>query len=307
MKKKILIIGYSSFVRRRIIKSLSKIKNLEIYICSKSNKIDKKKRIFFNDYKESLNKKTFDLIYISLINNLHFKYAKIALNQGHNVIVDKPITLSFKQTNELLKIAKRKKVLLCELMIFNYHKVYKKIMEIIGGPKKLESIHANFNVPLTKKTKEISKIKGGCNFDMGPYAAAIIRLFFENSIDNFLILKNKFKDSSKKIVKDFSFLSKHKSKKFYANFGMAKEYISEIVFFGNGYIIKVPFQAFALSCHKKIKIDIKSKNRIYSMRIKDDYIKRFFQSLISSKINFNYYYEMINADNNLKKKLRLFN
>lgn len=47
MKKKILIIGYSSFVRRRIIKSLGKIKNLEIYICSKSNKIDKKKKNFF--------------------------------------------------------------------------------------------------------------------------------------------------------------------------------------------------------------------------------------------------------------------
>ena len=88
---------------------------------------------------------------------------------------------------------------------------------------------------------------------------------------------------------------------------MAKEYISEIIFFGSGKIIKVPFQAFALPCHKKIKIDIKSKNRIYSISIKDDYIKRFFQGLISSKINFNYYYEMISADSKLKKKLKLFN
>ena len=180
-------------------------------------------------------------------------------------------------------------------------------MEVIGGPKKLDCIHASFNVPLTKKIKEISRIKGGCNFDMGPYAATIIRLFFENSIDNFLILKNKFTNSNNKIIRDFSLLSKHKSKKFYANFGMAKEYISEIIFFGNEKIIKVPFQAFALPCHKKIKIDIKSKNKIYSISIKDDYIKRFFQGLISSKINFNYYYEMINADNKLKKKLKLFN
>ena len=88
---------------------------------------------------------------------------------------------------------------------------------------------------------------------------------------------------------------------------MAKEYISEIIFFGSGKIIKVPFQAFALPSHKKIKIDIKSKNRIHSISIKDDYIKRFFQGLISSKINFNYYYEMISADNKLKKKLKLFN
>ena len=53
MKKKILIIGYSSFVRRRVIKSLNKIKNLEIYICSKSYKVDYKKRIFFNDYEKT--------------------------------------------------------------------------------------------------------------------------------------------------------------------------------------------------------------------------------------------------------------
>ena len=46
-----------------------------------------------------------------------------------------------------------------------------------------------------------------------------------------------------------------------------------------------------------------ARNRLF----KDDYIKRFFQSLINSKINFNYYYEMINADNKLKKKLKLFN
>ena len=46
MKKKILILGYSSFLQRRVIKSLLKIKNIEIYICSKSQKIDYKKKNF---------------------------------------------------------------------------------------------------------------------------------------------------------------------------------------------------------------------------------------------------------------------
>lgn len=307
MKKKILILGFSSFVQRRIIRSLKKIKNLEFFICSKSYKIESSKRIFFNDYQKALKTKSFDYVYISLTNNLHYKYAKIALNLGHNVIVDKPITLSFEQTNNLLKIAKQKKVLLCELMIFNYHKIYEKIMKIIGGKKKLDSVLANFNVPLTKSLKQISKINGGCNFDMGPYAAAIVRIFFENQIDKFIILKDRFNKPYKNVIKEFSILSKHKSKKFMANFAMSKEYISELIFIGNEKIIKVPFQAFALPCNKKIKINIKSKNKIYSISINDDYIKRFFQGLIRSKINFNYYYEMINADNKLKKKLELFN
>ena len=94
MKKKILILGFSSFVQRRIIRSLKKIKNLEFFICSKSYKIESSKRIFFNDYQKALKTKSFDYVYISLTNNLHYKYAKIALNLGHNVIVDKPITLS---------------------------------------------------------------------------------------------------------------------------------------------------------------------------------------------------------------------
>jgi len=307
MKKKILILGYSSFVQRRIIRSLKKIKNLEFFICSKSNKIENSKRIFFNDYQKTLKTKSFDYVYISLTNNLHYKYAKIALDLGYNVIVDKPITLSFEQTNNLLKIAKQKKVLLCELMIFNYHKIYEKIIKIIGGKKKIDTLFANFNVPLTKSLKQVNRIYGGCNFDMGPYAATIIRFFFLNQIDKFVIFKDRFNSPNKNVIKEFSILSKHKSKKFIANFAISKEYISQLIFIGNEKIIKVPFQAFALPCNKKIKISIKSKNKIYSIGIKDDYIKRFFQSLINSKINFNYYYEMINADNKLKKKLKLFN
>ena len=55
--KKILIIGYSSFVQRRVIQSLKKIKNIKIFISSKSHKIDNNKKIFFNDYEQALKTK----------------------------------------------------------------------------------------------------------------------------------------------------------------------------------------------------------------------------------------------------------
>ena len=60
MKKKILILGYSSFFRRRVLPSISKIKNLKIFICSKSNKINFKKNIYFNDYNTALSKLKYD-------------------------------------------------------------------------------------------------------------------------------------------------------------------------------------------------------------------------------------------------------
>ena len=96
--KKILIIGYSSFVRRRVIPSLKKNKNIKYCICSKSNKIDFKNKILFNRFEEGLKKFNPNLVYISTVNSLHYRYAKSVLNKGFNVIVDKPVTLEIKKT-----------------------------------------------------------------------------------------------------------------------------------------------------------------------------------------------------------------
>ena len=54
LKPKLLIIGYSSLARRRIIPSLKKHKRFNYCICSKSNKINSKKKIFYNNYEDAL-------------------------------------------------------------------------------------------------------------------------------------------------------------------------------------------------------------------------------------------------------------
>ena len=307
MKKKILVIGYSSFVRRRVIKSLKKIKKLDIFICSKSNKTNKKEKIFFNDYKVALNSENFDYVYISLTNNLHFKYAKMALDLGMNVIVDKPITISFQKTLDLIKIAKKKKLILFELTIFNYHIAYEKILKLIGGKNKIQSIHANFNIPLPKKLNLISQRFDGCNYNMGSYAAAIVRLYLFGKIEKKFVSKINFSGKYKNINKEFNILIKNKSCSFFGNFSISREYISNLIFMGNQKIIEIPFQAFALPCDKKITINMKKNNKRYVMKYKDDYIKKAFENIIYAKYSKNYYYEMIILDNKIKKKLNLIN
>ena len=81
---------------------------------------------------------------------------------GLNVIVDKPITTSLKETKELLKIAKRKKILLAEATLFNYHKVFKKILDLCKGKKNISHIQSNFNIPVVKNYK-ISKETAFCS------------------------------------------------------------------------------------------------------------------------------------------------
>ena len=75
-KTQLLILGYSSFLKRRVIPAIKKLKDVEYSICSKSNKINPKEKILFNDYDIALSNTIANIVYISLVNSLHFKYAK---------------------------------------------------------------------------------------------------------------------------------------------------------------------------------------------------------------------------------------
>ena len=309
MNKKILIIGYSSFVKRRILRPLKKIKNLDIFICSKSQKIKTNKKIkgSFDNYELALKNGGYDFVYISLINKLHFKYCKLALMNGFNIIIDKPITTSFKDTQTLLNIAKRKNVFLIEFIIFNYHLVFKKINKIIGGAGKISLIQSNFNIPLIKSIKKLNEINGGCNYDMGTYAAAMIRIFFKEKYNIKFVHKKSFDANYKKVIKEFLILINSKTKTYFGNFGISKKYLSNIIFFSEKKIIEIPFQAFALPSNKKISFSVKEKNKKIKFYLKDDYIKRLFEDIFNEKYNKSYFINLIQKDNEIKKKLKLIN
>ena len=53
----------------------------------------------------ALKKSKTDVVYISLINSLHYYWAKKALNKNYHVIVDKPISENYSQAKNLIKIA----------------------------------------------------------------------------------------------------------------------------------------------------------------------------------------------------------
>ena len=99
--------GYSSIVRRRVLPALKKIKKLKFEICSKSSRQQYiGESNWYRDYREALDSSDSEIVYISLPNSKHFKWAKKALLEGFHVIIDKPATTNLKETLELIKIAK---------------------------------------------------------------------------------------------------------------------------------------------------------------------------------------------------------
>ena len=130
-----------------------KLKGLELTaIFGRKNKaevLDKLKKEYgikniFYDYDELLHSNV-DTVYIGLPNNLHFEFAKKALEAGKNVIIEKPITSTYKQALELSNLARAKKLFIFEAISNQYLPNYKKIKEFIPKLGNIRIVQCNYS------------------------------------------------------------------------------------------------------------------------------------------------------------------
>ena len=153
---KILILGYSNLVKKRIIDVLIK-KKISFSVASISSKNNLKQAYrWYRNYDEALKKSKADLVYISLPNSLHYFWSKKALNENYHVVVDKPLCENLIKTKKLLSLAKKKKKLLSEATFFNYHKQFNQAVNLIGGIDQITLVDVNFKIPTTKLDDKIS-------------------------------------------------------------------------------------------------------------------------------------------------------
>ena len=223
---KVLILGYSNIVRRRIL-SVFKEKKIELFIASKShkNQIQGVKKQF-KSYEIAIKKCRPNLVYISLPNSKHFYWAKKSLNNKCNTIVDKPITANRKQLNELIDLSKKNNKLLVESTFFNYHSQMKKIMKIHKNDK-FKSINANFVIPKPDKKSILmsKKLQGGVLMDMGPYISAIPRLF---NLKRLVSKKIEIKRNKENLIMSIKFFFKFKEGKYNGVFKFGGKYKNQI-------------------------------------------------------------------------------
>ena len=114
----ILFLGNSSIFQRKIYFSLKKIKKLKIQVATLSKFNEKKNIIYYDLYKKAIEQTKAKLIYISLVNADHYKWAIYCLNKNKHIIIDKPFTLNFNQADSILKISKKKIFSYLRLLFF---------------------------------------------------------------------------------------------------------------------------------------------------------------------------------------------
>lgn len=188
---KIGLIGASDIAFRRFLPALKKCLEIEYSgVASRSRgKADKFKEFFggviYSSYEELINDNKVDAIYVSLPPALHYEWGKKVLLSGKHLLMEKPFTISFEETEELLEIAKCSNLAVHENYMFLYHSQIKKIKEIIdnGELGELRLFRMAFGFPKRAEGdfRYDKALGGGALFDCGGYPVRLaLELLGEN-------------------------------------------------------------------------------------------------------------------------------
>jgi predicted dehydrogenase len=85
-----------------------------------------------------------DLVYIATPPFLHYEQALMALRAGKHVIVEKPLSMSVTQADELVEFAREKRLLVTTNLMQRYNPLYARIKRLVDSKVLGEMLHGYF-------------------------------------------------------------------------------------------------------------------------------------------------------------------
>lgn len=148
----------------------------------------------YHSYEELAASDEVDVIYIATPHHLHYPNAKMCMEQGKHVLVEKPMTLNAHLTENLIHIAKKHDVFLMEAMWTRFIPAVKAAMEVvtsgeIGTPNLIESDFGFKAEPDPLSRLFNADFGGGSLLDVGIYPLAL-SFFFMGEPDSFVAEMN---------------------------------------------------------------------------------------------------------------------
>ena len=126
----------------------------------------------YGSYEERLQDPEVELVYVASPHSHHYEHAKMCIAAGKHVLVEKAFTVNAKQAEELIRLAREKKVLLVEAMWTRFMPAREIIDELIdeGTIGNIVSLTANLGYDIKHKERLIKpELAGGALLDVGVY------------------------------------------------------------------------------------------------------------------------------------------
>nr|KAG5694028.1 hypothetical protein BaRGS_002482 [Batillaria attramentaria] len=135
----------------------------------------------YGSYEELAEDKDIDVVYIATIHPYHYAVCRLFLEQNHNILCEKPLTLSLRGTQELLAEAQARKVFFMEGYWARCFPVYDEIRKELreGTLGEVRMLVASICLPLDSVDRiRKRELGGGGLMDIGCYAVQAANLVF---------------------------------------------------------------------------------------------------------------------------------
>lgn len=139
----------------------------------------------YGSYEELVQDPEVELIYIATPHSHHYQYAKMCLEHGKHILVEKAFTVNAKQAEELLNLSKEKNLLVAEAIWPRYMPSRKMIDDLIkeGAIGEPMSMVSNFGFPLTHVDRLVKpELAGGALLDLTIYPITSALMVFSGEI-----------------------------------------------------------------------------------------------------------------------------
>ena len=134
----------------------------------------------YGSYEELAADASIDLVYIATPHSHHHEFAKLCIEHGRNILVEKAFTANAKLAAEVISMAHDRGVFLCEAMWTRFLPALETIRGWIrdGRIGKVESVEADFSMKLSDRERMHNPaLAGGALLDIGIYSLTFADLF----------------------------------------------------------------------------------------------------------------------------------
>lgn len=139
----------------------------------------------YGSYEEMLEDREVELVYVASPHSHHYSHAKMCLEHGKNVLLEKAFTVNANQAKELIDLSQKKNLLLAEAIWTRYMPSRKMINDVIASGVIGEpfSLTANLGYPMAHKERlQNPELAGGALLDVGVYPVNFALMAFHGEI-----------------------------------------------------------------------------------------------------------------------------
>lgn len=139
----------------------------------------------YGSYEALANDPDVDVIYIATPHSFHYDQAKMCLENGKHVLVEKAFCANASQAKEIIDLAEGKGLFLGEAMWTRFMPLAKKLRELLDGGVIGDVMYmtANLNFPMMHKERLIkAELAGGALLDVGIYPLTAASLIMGDNI-----------------------------------------------------------------------------------------------------------------------------